>query len=341
MTTPALSRRIQRVIAYGYNDFGVRAGQLDLRGDNMPALEPLAVPAHADVADYGEIAGDAALRGRLAALFGVGSEQVLITTGGSEALTLALLCVADHGAPVRIPRPGFPGFEQLAGLWGLAVTPYAVPGPVPQRGGDPLVVCTPHNPTGVVTVPQEAGAGIGWVIWDLSHTSPAADLLTGFTSRLNRADIVVFSLSKLLRLPGARVGCLIATDPDLIAAAVRAKTHLSMSTSRPGQNAALRVLTNPATVGELARRTVQLGVRREAILDAVMGCDGLRVDPAVDGTHIYVHTLDGSDAWQRLHAVGIVGIPGPVFHGASSAVRLCIAQPSEVIAEAATRIRAI
>ncbi|MCC3317891.1 MULTISPECIES: pyridoxal phosphate-dependent aminotransferase [Nocardia] len=336
-----LSCRARGVIAYGYNDFPVLAGQLDLRGDNMPALAPTPLQIHHDLADYGDVAGDAALRARLAELFGVGADQVLITAGGSEALSLALLCIADPGAPVHIPRPAFPGFEQLAGLLGLSVVSYPVPGPVPVRGRTPLVVCTPHNPTGLVTAPCGAGGGDGWVIWDLSHTSPASDLLTAFTTELGPADIVVYSLSKLLRLPGARVGCLIATDLDLIAAASRAKTHLSMSTSQPGQHAALRVLRNPETAEELARRTARLAARRKRIMEAIGSSQSLRADPALDGTHLYVHTHDGSDAWQRLQQAGVVGIPGPVFHGQTSAVRLCIAQPSNVIDQAATRIQAL
>ncbi|MGN2642393.1 pyridoxal phosphate-dependent aminotransferase [Nocardia takedensis] len=340
-----ISRRAALVVAHSYDDFSVGPGQLDLRGDNSPPLLtrtdlPCTLTPEA-VASYGEIAGDGRLRAVLAELFGVRAGQVLITAGGSEALLLALTCIADHGESVWLPRPAFPGFEELAGLLGLHVIGYDVPGTVPRRGAVPVLVCTPHNPTGLTYTPEDTGDGDGWVVWDLSHSTLVDGGAAEFGTRLGAHDVVVFSLSKLLRLPGARIGCLIARDDDLLAAAAAAKTHLSMSTNRPAQDLALHVLRDPLLPDELRLRTAYFAEMRTLILDAVAESSALTAVPAVAGTHVFVGTVDGGDAWQRLRAAGVVGIPGTVFKTSESWARLCVAQQHGVIDAAATRLRSL
>ncbi|MEU7631814.1 pyridoxal phosphate-dependent aminotransferase [Nocardia sp. NPDC049220] len=342
-----ISRRAELVVAYSYDDFPLQPGQLDLRGDNSPplpivsALSTLPGQHATDLAFYGDIAGEPGLRGAFAHLFGVRADQVLVTAGGSEALFLALTCITDHGDTVVIPRPGFPGFEELARLSGLRVTPYDVPGVLPRCGREPLLVCTPHNPTGVVTAPIDIDGTDGWTIWDISHMSPVGGRIADFASHLGNRDIIVFSLSKLLRLPGARVGCLVACDSALLAAATRAKTHLSMSTGRLGQDLAQRVLHHPTTEIDLAARMALFAEQRTQMLDAVAASRRVAAVPAADGTHVYLRTIDGCDGWRLLAEVGVAGLPGVVFNGPSDAVRLCIAQTREVLDQAAQRVSAL
>ncbi|MFI7524506.1 pyridoxal phosphate-dependent aminotransferase [Nocardia salmonicida] len=341
MTT--ISRRALSVLAHRYDDYPVGTGQLDLRGDNSAPLSaefarPMALPTTATAA-YGDIRGEHRLRSVLAGLFGVHRGQVIVTGGASEALLLALTCTTDHGQRVRLPRPAFPGFEQLATLLGLHVVPYAVPGELPRRGSMPMLVCTPHNPTGLVSDPAAVAGPDGWVIWDLSHMTTAGTRIAEFTAGFGTGDIAVFSLSKLLRLPGARVGCLVARDPAFLTAAVRAKTHVSMSTSCLAQDLALRVLQDAAATTELTTRTKVFAEHRARMLDAVAVSTSLSAAPAVDGTHVFIETAEGTDAWQLLADAGVVGIPGPVFNGAPHGVRLCIAQPTELIDAAIDRIR--
>ncbi|MGW5569655.1 pyridoxal phosphate-dependent aminotransferase [Nocardia thailandica] len=344
MSAP-ISHRAAALTAHSYDDFPCKAGHLDLRGDNSPPLapefaRPVALPT-LTAAGYGDVGGQLRLRTVLGRLFGVGPQQVVVTGGGSEALLLALTCVTDHSGFLRIPRPGFPGFEQLARLLGLRVLPYGPAGALPGRGVIPLLICTPHNPTGLVTAPTAAGDGAGWVIWDLSHMSTAGSDLAHFTAGFGGGDIAVFSLSKLLRLPGARVGCLIARDPDLLAAVVRAKTHVAMSTSSLAQDLALRVLQDPGARTELTLRAKVFADHRAQLLAAVAATSRLRAVPAVDGTHLYLETTDGTHAWERLAGAGVIGLPGTVFGGSTREVRLCIAQPQEVIDAAAARVAAL
>jgi aspartate/methionine/tyrosine aminotransferase len=343
-----VSRRAAQVIAHSYDDYPVGDGALDLRGDgSLPLRATTSALASAPVtaqaaASYGPIAGDDLLRGALAALVGVDPDHVVVTVGGSEALHLTLLCLTDPGAEIALPRPAFPGFDQLAGLLGLRIRHYDVPGPLPRHAPGPLLVCTPHNPTGVTTAAGALAGRPGWTIWDLSHTLLGSGELASVGAGLACGDVVVLSLSKLLRLPGVRVGCLLSPNRDLVSAAVRMKTHLSMSVDRLAQHLAAEVLGDPDTFTELAERAAMFAGLRRQVLHSVAQSGGLTsIAGDLDGTHVMVRTLDGGDAFKRLAAGGVIGLPGTVFGGPADTVRLCIAQDPLTIGWAATRLASL
>lgn len=337
--TATVSARTGAVMACSYDDFPVPQGAVDLRGDGAPppaavtaALAALG-PAAWQADGYGDVAGDPGLRALLGDVFGVPAEQVIVTAGGSEALHLALLCTTDRGDTVLLPRPAFPGFDELARLAGLHVRHYPVPGPIPASSPavTATLVCTPHNPTGVVTGPGDLPHRTGWTIWDACHMPLTGPPLTELRGRLTGTDVVIFSLSKLLRLPGARIGCLIARDRDLITAAVAAKTHLSMSTSRPAQRLAAAVLAAPSIRTEITARHHAVAAAHHRIAVALAGTGAFTVCRADAGTHLFATAIDGIDAWKQLAAAGVVGLPGTVFHAPARTVRLCVSQPGPVL----------
>ncbi|QKZ21082.1 pyridoxal phosphate-dependent aminotransferase [Streptomyces chartreusis] len=210
-----------------------------------------------DLSGYGPVEGLPELREALAEILHVRAADLIVTTGASEALQLSLTCMADPGDTVRTPRPAFPGFDQLASLSGLRIEHYTAPGdlswPEPPEV-TATVICTPHNPTGVITsrtvLPTRTR---GWTIWDISHTSLFGADADEFRHGLAESEILVCSLSKLLRLPGARLGCLISGSSALIRAVTAAKTHMSISAGLPGQMLALE-LRDPAMELEMKHR---------------------------------------------------------------------------------------
>jgi aspartate/methionine/tyrosine aminotransferase len=345
-----VSARGQGVVTFGYDDFPVAPVEADLRGDNSTPLAAVSaaidlMPLTAtDIAGYGPVAGVHELRASIGDIFHVPAAQVVITAGASEALNLALTCTADVGQTVSLPRPAFPGFEQIAGLAGLRVRHYSVPSddepPLVAADSAAVVICTPHNPTGRLTPHSEPPDGNAyWRIWDISHTSLFGPDADGFRGCLAASDILICSLSKLLRLPGARLGCMIVPAPELRDAVIAAKTHLSMSASRLSQVLALTVLQAPATPLELKERQERLTELREHLQSAVQASTRMTVVPAAGGTHLLVHTRTNQDPWQLLKDAGVVGLPGKLFNAQAPSVRLCAAQPTAVIDIAAARIR--
>jgi alanine-synthesizing transaminase len=127
------------------------------------------VASDPDVARYEPDArGDLAARRAIAAYHArrgvaVAAEHVVLTAGTSEGYAHLFRLLGDPGDVVHVPVPGYPLFEHLAALEGLAVERY--PLLAPRRGARwridldalaatlgprsrALLVIDPHNPTG-------------------------------------------------------------------------------------------------------------------------------------------------------------------------------------------------
>jgi hypothetical protein len=122
--------------------------------------------------------GDAAARAAIAAYHtGAGAEllpeHVVLTAGTSEGYAHLFRLLADPGDVVHLPSPGYPLFEHLAALEGVAAAPY------PLREGSAgarwridldafaaslgprsraVVAIHPHNPTGSFLDPEDLRA---------------------------------------------------------------------------------------------------------------------------------------------------------------------------------------
>ncbi len=93
---------------------------------------------------------------------GASSDNVLITSGSSQGLDLALRAVVDEGDEVLIPDPAYTAYAPLIMLTGakpVYVPTYEKNGFVPQREDMEKVItkktkamlfCSPNNPTGAV-----------------------------------------------------------------------------------------------------------------------------------------------------------------------------------------------
>ena len=95
-------------------------------------------------------------------------DDVLVTTGGMEALHLAALCTLPPGSELLVPTPGWPNHFTQARL--ADARPVEVPMPYPfdldadrviDAMGDEtgaVVLCSPSNPTGRVFDPDAVRA---------------------------------------------------------------------------------------------------------------------------------------------------------------------------------------
>ena len=131
----------------------------------------------------------------LAEAIGIAPERLLLTNGGSEAITLL---THEIGGQV-VSEPEF--------------------GLHPRTSQGPRWRTDPHSPTGVLARPDEHAD-----VWDEAFYA----LATGRWSA-GRESITVGSLTKTFHCPGLRLGYLIA-DPDLVARCVARQPHWSVST---------------------------------------------------------------------------------------------------------------
>ncbi|MDQ7017817.1 MAG: histidinol-phosphate transaminase [Robiginitomaculum sp.] len=172
----------------------------------------------------------APLVSRIADLYGVAKDQLLLTRGADEAIDLLFRATCRAGKDnAVISPPTFGLYGVAAKVQGAGLTPvplddnYAI---VPddiiaeaQSKATKLVfLCSPNNPTGnlmarqdVVRIARECAAQL--VVVDEAYIEFAeADSLTGELAELQNL-VVLKTLSKAYGLAGARLGTMIANAP--------------------------------------------------------------------------------------------------------------------------------
>ena len=226
--------------------------------------------ALSDVRYYPDRAMAAARRG-LAAYAGVSEANILPTAGGIAAIDLAL---SLRGGAVRVESPTFGEYADRAAAHGR---------PVRAAGetvgaGDTVVLCNPNNPTGTALSREAvllrhaaiAAAG-GELIVDEAFVDYCPD-------RSVRKDVcetlaVVGSLTKILCVPGARLGYVCA-DEKTIARLERAALPWQLNALAAAVAAAL-----PGHLDEL-RRDASLNDARRAAFAEKLSLLGARVLPS-------------------------------------------------------------
>ncbi|MDQ2179274.1 pyridoxal phosphate-dependent aminotransferase [Marinifilum sp. D714] len=125
------------------------------------------------VIEYSHSAGNVSYRKKLAKMYqnigiDVNEEEMLITTGGSEAITFALMTCLNPGDEVLIPEPFYANYNGFAISAGVKVVPitssiendFALPSieefeklMTPKTKA--IVICNPNNPTGYLYSKEE------------------------------------------------------------------------------------------------------------------------------------------------------------------------------------------
>ncbi|HZT95479.1 MAG TPA: pyridoxal phosphate-dependent aminotransferase [Chloroflexota bacterium] len=203
--------------------------------------------------------------------YGFSPEQIIVTTGGSEALWFAFMAVADHGDEIVVFEPTYAnyfGFASSAGIRPVGV-------PLDPAGGFHLpdlatveehigpatraiCIANPNNPTGTVYSAAELGMLLElaerhnlFIITDETYRELVFDgarfeSIFHMAREAGREDhiIIADSISKRFSATGARIGCLATTNEEVMDAVGRfAQARLSAPTL--DQLAAVPVLSNP------------------------------------------------------------------------------------------------
>ncbi len=125
------------------------------------------------VIEYSHSAGIESYRKKLAGYYQqhgihVNSSQILVTTGGSEAILFAFMSCLDPGDEVIVPEPFYANYLGFAEAAGVKVVPvvseidsgFALP-PISQIEGmittrtKAIFICNPNNPTGYLYSKEE------------------------------------------------------------------------------------------------------------------------------------------------------------------------------------------
>ena len=191
-------------------------------------------------------------------------DEILITTGGSEALQIVLECILDDGDEILIPEPFYPNYNTMVNTCGAHIRPIPT---CPEEGYHyadrekvekginehtrAIMVTNPGNPTGVVLTPEEmrmmcdiAKEHNLFIIGDEAYREfvYAGEPLQSFGEYADAAEnvIVIDTVSKRFSACGARVGAILSRNHELLAEAMKyCQARLSVATLDQVASAAL------------------------------------------------------------------------------------------------------
>lgn len=276
------------------------------------------------VIEYSPSDGFASYREGLASYYAsvgveVGPDQIIVTTGGSEALVFAFQACLEPGDEVIIPEPFYANYNGFATMAGVKVVPvtasiedgFALP-PVADIAAKitdrtrAILICNPGNPTGYVYTDAELQAIRELVLGhDLylfadevyrefcyGDQAPTSVLsLPGLDDHV----VLMDSVSKRYSMCGARVGALVTRNAAVHQACMRfAMARLSPPTL--GQIAGEAALRTPRAYFEEVK-SAYVG-RRNALIEGLRDIPGVTV-PLPGGAFYAVARLpiDSSDAF--------------------------------------------
>ena len=257
----------------------------------------------------------AALRQRLADLYGCAPAQLWATRGSDDAIDLLIRTFCNPGVDsIAIVEPTFSAYAQFARVQGAKVISArltdellfdaaAVIAACAEARPKLLFLCAPNNPTGTPVAPSDVLA-IAAALPDTLVVADEAYIEFADTPSLVPVVggnlLILRTLSKAYGLAGARVGCLIA-DPEIIAL-----------TSRASPPYPLPSLSIAATLDALAAERMPLHAERVARLktDRERLAERLRAVAEIQsvrtgGNFLFLEVADPAALAQRLAAAGI------------------------------------
>jgi aspartate aminotransferase len=196
-------------------------------------------------------------------------EEIMVTTGGSEAIEIAMMTCLNEGDEVIIPEPFYANYNGFGIQAGIRIKPiiskiedgFALP-PVSEfekligPSTKAIMICNPGNPTGYLYTRQELEALRDlvkkydlYLFADEVYREFCYDGKEYFSvlnlEGIEQNTVLMDSVSKRYSACGVRVGALISRNRDVMATALKfAQARLSPPTF--GQIAAEAAIDTPA-----------------------------------------------------------------------------------------------
>lgn len=226
----------------------------------------------------------------------VSPEEILVTTGGSEALVFSFLSCFNPGDEVIIPEPFYANYNAFAVMAGIKVVPvtahiendFALP-PISDfedkitEKTKGILLCNPGNPTGYLYSGEELEklAGIVkrhdlFLIADEVYREFCYDGATPYSvmnlDGIEDNTILVDSVSKRYSMCGVRIGALITRNKEVFQSALKfGQARLSPPTL--GQIASMAALRTPHSYfRDVMEEYVS---RRDVLVDGLNAIDGV------------------------------------------------------------------
>ena len=172
-------------------------------------------------------------------------KDILITTGGSEALQMLFTCILDEGSEVIVPEPFYSNYNTFIKSAGGVIRPFST---IPEEDYNyakpealealinektrAIAIINPHNPTGNVLTEPELRSIVElakkhdlFLVCDEVYREFVYDTdVTLCAGKYRDADeniVIIDSVSKRFSACGARIGMLISRNRELMAQALK------------------------------------------------------------------------------------------------------------------------
>nr|WP_321222171.1 pyridoxal phosphate-dependent aminotransferase [uncultured Psychroserpens sp.] len=285
----------------GKTVYHLNIGQPDIK---TPQIALDAVKVHSlDILAYTRSEGSEGYRTKIANYYAkndihVNHDDIIVTTGGSEALLFAFGSVMDIDDEVIIPEPFYANYNGFSTASGVKVVPviskiennFALP-PIEEfeklitPKTKAILICNPGNPTGYLYSEEEIKklANIVkkhdlFLIADEVYREFAYDGATHYSilqeEGLEDYAIIIDSVSKRYSMCGARIGCLVSKNKEVIKTALKfAQARLSPPTlAQIASEAALE--TPQSYFDDVIEEYVE---RRNVLIEELNKIDGVQV----------------------------------------------------------------
>jgi len=242
----------------GKEIYYLNIGQPDIKSPKV-ALDAVANHQLETLA-YSRSEGSEEYREKIAAYYNrnnipVAGNDIIVTTGGSEALLFAMGTICDQDDEIIIPEPFYANYNGFATASGVNIVPviskiednFALP-PISEfeklisPKTKAIIICNPGNPTGYLYSKEEIKK-LASIVLKHNLFLVADEVYREFTydgeahysilqeESLADNGIIIDSVSKRYSMCGARIGCLVSKNKEVISTALKfAQARLSPPT---------------------------------------------------------------------------------------------------------------
>lgn len=274
-----------------------------------------------NVIAYSHSAGNQSYREGLAHYYqnvgiDVDHTQILVTTGGSEAISIALNTIMDKDDEIIIPEPFYANYNGFSTAADITIKPitssidngFALPSisefeKLITPNTKAILICNPGNPTGYLYTKDELNA-LKKIVLKHDLFLIADEVYREFTydgkkhtsvleiDELDQNTILIDSVSKRYSMCGARVGCMVTKNKEVLETALKfAQARLSPPCL--GQVAGEAALNTPKSYfTEVIDEYVN---RRDLLIEGLNKIDGITC-PKPSGAFYCIAQLPIDDA---------------------------------------------
>ncbi len=281
--------------------YHLNIGQPDIKSPTV-AMDAVA-NHHLEILAYTRSEGSQEYREKIAGYYKtqniiVEADDIIVTTGGSEALLFAMGTIADTDDEIIIPEPFYANYNGFATASGVKIVPviskiddnFALP-PISEfeklitPKTKAILICNPGNPTGYLYSKEEIQK-LAEIVKKHDLFLVADEVYREFTydgskhysileeESLSENGIIIDSVSKRYSMCGARIGCLVSKNKQVIKTALKfAQARLSPPTF--AQIASEAALQTPQSYFDEVIEEYQ--ERRNILVESLQRIPGVKV----------------------------------------------------------------